>query len=179
MRRTVSFLAVVALVLMGFSALLSPRPATAQDATPAGPPPEMPGVTFRPLGFALGVALPATGDLILVDLELEPGSVSPFDASDPTGGLVHVESGEFTVRVEGVAWPVTRGQALQEAQAAGAVDDSAAFEMIDPGTEAVLTAGDVAYIPGGVAGEVRNASDSVAKATLFLVAPGGTAGEAP
>jgi hypothetical protein len=93
--------------------------------------------------------------------------------------MLYVESGEFTVVNETTPWPVTRGAALEESMASGAMDDSSFFEMIDAGQETTLTEGDVAFIPGNVAGELRNESDTVASATLFLIAPGGATGMAP
>ena len=177
MRRNASFLAVFALVLVSLAALASPRWASAQDATPAaGPPPEEEGVTFTPLGFAPGVALPSTGDLILVDLSIEPGAVSTFLESDPTGGMLYVESGEFTVVNKTTSWSVTRGDALEKSMSSGSMDDSSYFEMIAAGQETTLAQGDVAYIPGNVAGEIRNDGDDVAEGTIFLIAPGGTLG---
>lgn len=174
MRRSASFLAVFALVLVSLAALASPRWAMAQETPAAGPPSEEEGVIFTPLGFAPGVALPAQGDLILVDLVMEPGAVSTFLEADPTGGMLYVESGEFTVVNETSALSVTRGQAMQDAMAAGAMDDSSFLETIAAGQEATLATGDVVYIPGNIAGEVRNDGDGAAEATIFLIAPGGT-----
>jgi hypothetical protein len=175
MRRTASFLAVFALIFLSLAALASPRWVMAQDGTPpAGPPPEEEGVTFTPLGFASGVALPSQGDLILVDLELEPGAVSTFLESDPTGGMLYVESGEFTVVNKTSQLSVTRGQAMQDAMAAGSMDDSSFLETIEAGQETTLAEGDVVYVPGNIAGEIRNDGDTPAEGTIFLIAPGGT-----
>ena len=177
MRRIASLLAVFALVLVSLAALASPRWAMAQDSTPAaGPPPDEEGVTFTPLGFAPGVALPAQGDLILIDLTIDPGAVSTFLESDPVGGLLYVESGEFTVVNATSTLSVTRGQAMQEAMAAGAMDDSAFQETIEAGQETTLATGDVVYVPGNIAGEIRNDGDEVAEGTIVLIAPGGTLG---
>lgn len=180
MRRISSLLAVCALVLVSLAALASPHWVLAQESTPAaGPPPEEEGVTFTPLGFASGVALPAQGDLILVDLEIEPGAVSTFLEADPTGGMLYVESGEFTVVNKTSQLTVTRGQAMQEAMAAGSMDDSSFVETIEAGQETVLAEGDVVYVPGNIAGEIRNDGDVLAEGTIFLIAPGGTLGGAP
>lgn len=177
MRRSASFLAVFALMLLSFAVLLSPNLVMAQDATPgAGPPPAEEGVTFTPLGFASGVALPSQGDLILVDLAMEPGAVSTFLESDPTGGMLYVEAGEFTVVNRTSTLTVTRGLAMQEAMAAGSMDDSSFIETIAAGQETTLAEGDVVYVPGSIAGELRNDGDDVAEGTIFLVAPGGTLG---
>ena len=175
MRRGASFLTIFALVLVSLVSLVIPHGVMAQDGTPAaGPPPEEEGVTFTPLGFAPGVTLPAQGDLILVDLELEPGAVSTFLESDPTGGMLYVESGEVTVVNSTTSWSLTRGKAMEEAMASGAMDDSSFFELIEAGQETTLTEGDVAYIPGNIAGEIRNDGDAPAEGTIFLIAPSGT-----
>jgi hypothetical protein len=180
MRRSASFLAVFALVLVSLAALVMPHAVLAQDGTPAaGPPPEEEGVTFTPLGFAPGVALPAQGDLILVEIDLEPGAVSTFVDSDPSGGLLYVESGTFTVVSETTSLSVTRGKPMQEAMAAGNMDDSSFFETIQAGEEVTLTEGDVVYIPGNINGQLRNDGDEVAVGTGFLIAPGGTLGGTP
>ena len=42
------------------------------------------------------------------------------------------------------------------------------------GAEGTLQAGDVAYVPGGVSGEVRNAGQETTTVLLVLVAPSGT-----
>lgn len=175
MRRSASFLAVFALVLISLAALVIPQAATAQDGTPpASPPQEEEGVSFTPLGFAPGVALPAQGDLILVEIELEPGAVSTFVDSDPSGGLLYVESGEFTVVSETTSLSVTRGKPRQEAMATGQMDDSSFFETVGAGEEVTLAEGDVVYIPGNINGELRNESGDVAVGTGFLIAPGGS-----
>lgn len=177
MRRRSSLLVVLALILVSLVAVASPHWAMAQDGTPAaGPPPEEEGVTFTPLGFAAGVALPSQGDLILVDLALEPGAVSTFVESDPAGGMLYVESGEFTVVNKTSPLSVTRGQAMQEAMAAGSMDDSSFLETIAAGQETTLAEGDVVYVPGNIAGELRNDGDTPAEGTIFLIAPGGTLG---
>ncbi|MCA9876226.1 MAG: cupin domain-containing protein, partial [Thermomicrobiales bacterium] len=180
MRRMASFLAVFALVLVSLATLASPHRVLAQESTPAaGPPPEEEGVTFTPLGFAAGVALPSPGDLILVDVTLEPGAVSKIRDSDPSSGMLYVKSGEFTVVNTTTSWTVTRGKVLAEAMASGAMDDDAYVEMIAAGQEATLSEGDVAYVPGNVAGEIRNDGDVPAEGMIFVLAPGGTLGGAP
>lgn len=178
MRRTTSFLAVLALLLVGLATQLTPRVA-AQDATPSSAPQDTPGVTFTPLGFAPDVTIPANADLIMIDLEMAAGTTSPFDPNDPSGGMIYVESGEFTIRVDGAIWGVNRGKTLEKALAAGSTDDANFYEVIQPGQETTLTEGDVAWVPGGVSGEIRNDSDDDAEGTLFLIAPAGTLSGGP
>jgi hypothetical protein len=50
-------------------------------------------------------------------------------------------------------------------------DFQAAQEEVAMGEEGTLAAGDVAYIPGSVSGEVRNDGQERAEGLLFLVGP--------
>jgi quercetin dioxygenase-like cupin family protein len=164
-------LSVVAVALLGILALLVQPGAIAQEATPsADMAPE--GATFEPLGFAQGVALPSPADMIVVRFGLEPGAGFPLEASDPTGGMVVVQSGAFTVRVEEMAWTISRGAALNAAMETGEeADFAAAMEEVAMGAEAVLEAGDVAWVPGSVSGEMRNDGQEPAEGLVFLVGP--------
>ena len=116
----------------------------------------------------------------MVRFSLEPGAGFPLEASDPTGGMVVVESGAFTVRVEEMAWTVNRGEALRAAMAGGGDEAgfAAAMEEVAMGEEAVLEAGDVAWVPGSVSGEIRNDGQEPAEGIVFLVGPAGTMSEA-
>ena len=170
MRRFRVLLAFVVL-LAGVLALQAHPVVVAQEATPAvGMAPE--GATFAPLGFAQGVALPSPADMIVVRFGLDPGAGFPLEASDPTGGMVVVESGAFTVRVEAMTWTISRGEALSAAMETGEETDfTAAMEQVAMGAEAVLEAGDVAWIPGSVSGEIRNDGQEPAEGLVFLVGP--------
>jgi quercetin dioxygenase-like cupin family protein len=77
---------------------------------------------------------------------------------------VVVESGALTVRVDEMAWTITRG--------------AGSSEEVAPGEEATLEAGDSAYVPGGVNGGVRNTGQERAEALVFLVRPAGARTEA-
>ena len=103
MRRVSLALACVATMLLGVAAGPG-RAVRAQDATPGAGESggdQMPlGVTAEPLGYGALGALPATGDLALFRLIFEPGAVEPIDPNDPSVGLVYVEAGTLTVRVE-------------------------------------------------------------------------------
>ena len=170
MRRFGVLVSVVAMMLLGMLALHAQPVAIAQEATPAAE--EMAGVTFDPLGFAMGVDLASPADMLVVRFNLEPGAGFPLEASDPTGGMVVVESGAFTVRVEEMAWTVNRGEALRAAMAGGdEADFAASMEEVAMGEEAVLEAGDVAWVPGGVSGEIRNDGQEPAEGIVFLVGP--------
>jgi quercetin dioxygenase-like cupin family protein len=147
----------------------------AQDATPAGGPMEE-GVTYEPLGFLPGVTLPSSSDMVVVRITVDPGATSPFEASDPSGGVLIVESGTFTVHVEEMGWTVSRGAALQAAITAADESMPGVIEQVAMGEEATLEAGDVAYIPGSVSGEIRNDGDEPAVGTAVIFAPGGMLG---
>jgi len=167
MRRIIVLLSLGVLMLLGGVAPRMQLGASAQDATPTDPAAmEMEGVTFAPIGFADGVALPSTASLIAVRVGIAPGAVSPFLADDPASGMLVVESGTFTARID-APWSLTRGDAaFGEAEA------------VAVGADAMLSAGDVAYIPGSVAGEIRNDGTEPATGLIFLIVPGSLGGEA-
>lgn len=148
----------------------------AQEATPASGPEEGLGVTFEPLGLVPGVSLPSSADLVVVRVTIDPGASSPFDDSDPSGGVLIVESGAFTVRVDEQAWTVSRGAALQEAINAADESMSGVIEQVAMSEEATLETGDVAYVPGSVNGELRNDGDEPAVGLAVIIAPGGMLG---
>ena len=182
MRRFRVLLSGVSVLLLGAVAPAAQPFAVAQEATPAGEEMAPEGLTFEPLGLALGVTLPSTADLTAARVGFEPGAGFPFDASDPTGVLVVVESGALTVRVEETSWTITRGAALSAAMATpdAAMDFSSAMEEVAPGEEATLQAGDAAYVPGNLTGEVRNDGQARAEGIVFLVSPAGAmAGATP
>ena len=179
MRRVILLLSLVVVVMLGIARLPGSPAAVAQEATPAAEGMEMGGLTFQPLGFAPGVPLPGTVDLEVARAGFAPGAGFPFDASDPQGALVIMESGTLTVRVEEQAWYISRGAALEQAMAtdAAAPDMSGVLEEVAMGEEATLEAGDVAHIPGNLTGEVRNAGSEPASALLVLIGPSTTTGE--
>lgn len=141
----------------------------------------MEGLRFTLLGIAPGVTLPGATDLEVARVGFDPGAGFPFDPGDPTGALVIIESGTITARVNEQAWTISRGGALQQAiETAGAAPDlTGVLEEIAMGEEATLEVGDVAYVPGGVSGEVRNTGEEPAEALIVLAGPAGmTMGEA-
>jgi glyoxylate utilization-related uncharacterized protein len=162
-------------MLLGIMSVRVQSVAVAQDATPAADDMMEESVSLVPLGFAAGVELPSSADLIAVRVTVEPGVSSPFAEEDPTGGMLVVESGAFTIQIE-TAWTVTRGDALEEAMDApeGEGDMAGVIEAVSAGQEMTIAAGDVAYIPGSVAGELRNDGQEPAVGLIFLIAPGGT-----
>jgi quercetin dioxygenase-like cupin family protein len=159
MRRFAVLVSVVAVMLLAVLTLHVQSVAVAQDATPSAEEMMPEGLTFEPIGFAQGVTVPSPADLTAARAGFEPGAGFPLEASDPEGAFVIVESGTLTVRVEEVTWTISRG--------------SGSSEEVALGEEATLEAGDSAYVPGGVTGEVRNNGQERAEALVFLVDPAG------
>ena len=71
----------------------------------------------------------------------------PILAADPSSGMCLVEAGTITIQAEAPV-SVTRGATLGEA--------------IPAGEAGMLEAGDAAYIPGSINGEIRNDGDEPA-----------------
>jgi quercetin dioxygenase-like cupin family protein len=162
----------LALALLGGLVAGGAGAVRAQDATPAAGEMSTEGLTFTLLGIATDVALPSSGVVQVARAGFAPGAGFPFDPANPTAAFVVVESGTITTRVVEQAWTISRGAALRQAMATPeAMDMSGALEEIAMGEEATLQAGDVAYIPGNVSGEVRNAGQEPASALVFLIAP--------
>jgi hypothetical protein len=171
MRRFSVFLSIIAVTLLGIVAV-GVQPATvAQEATPSeGMAPE--GGTYEPVTFALGVDLPSPADLFVVRIGLEPGTGFPIEESDPAAGILLVESGTFTVQVNGPV-SVTRGEGLGEAMesAESTGDLSTAADAIAAGEAVTLEAGDAAYIPGNITGDIRNDGQERAVGLVFTFGP--------
>ena len=179
MRRFTVTLAVVVVLAFGTIATTN-RSTIAQETTPsADMGPE--GTIFEPLGFVQGVTWPSPADVAVLHLHIDAGVSFPLNPSDPTNTVVVVESGSFTVRLEEMAWTISRGAALREMMTTpGAEGDlSSVMEEVAMGEEGTLAAGDVAYVPGSVNGEVRNEGQEPVEALLFIVgSPEAMMGEA-
>ncbi len=174
------FMSFATVMLLGLIALGAHPRAVAQEATPSAEM-SMVGLTFTLIGVAPGVTLPGAADLEVARVGFDPGAGFPIDPGDPTGVLVIIESGTITAHVNERTWTISRGAALQQAmETAGAAPDlTAVLEEIAMGEEATLEVGDVAYVPGGVSGEVRNTGEVRAEALIVLAGPAGmTMGEA-
>ncbi len=172
---------VLTITLFGLGGITVQSGTLAQEGTPESVEGMMPeGLTFTLLGFADGLELPSPAVLEVARSEFEPGAGFPFFPGDPTGALVIVESGSLTARVEEQSWSISRGAALQAAMTSAEAggDLASAAEEIAAGAEGTLQAGDVAFVPGGVSGEVRNDGDESASALLVLIAPSGVASPA-
>jgi uncharacterized RmlC-like cupin family protein len=172
MRRFSVFLLLVVVSLLGSVAMQVQPVVVAQEATPSSDMQEPEGVTFEPLGIASGVALPSPADLITVRLTIDPGAVLPSEASDPTGGMLIVESGIVTIRIN-APWSIARSgslnAAIATAEATGTFTPS--DDEIPSDESAIMEPGDVAYLPGSVSGEIRNYGAEPAVALVVLVGP--------
>ncbi len=171
MRRLALLASLVGLMLLGATAPDMQPVTRAQGVTPV-PGIEPEGVIFEPLAITSGVTLASPADIIAVRLRIEPGAGFPLETSDPTGGMVIVESGTFTIRVD-APWAITRGgsamAAIATAEATGTYTPP--DEQIASGEEVTMSAGDAAYIPGSVSGEIRNDGDEPAVAHVVLIGP--------
>ena len=176
MRRFRVLLALGMVMLCGTLALHARSDVIAQEATPTAEE-MMEGITFEALAMALQVPLPSVGDLFLERFGLEPGAGFPIEAGDPTTALAVVESGELTIRLEGTL-TVTRAEAMQAAMGAAEEggDFAAETEEIAAGQEVTLGAGDTAFFPPNVSGEVRNDGQEQAVVLVVLVGPPETEG---
>jgi quercetin dioxygenase-like cupin family protein len=170
MRRLSVLLSLIVVVLLGDLTPHAQPVAIAQEATPAGV--EIGGVTFEPVALATGIDLPSPGDLFVARAALDPGGVVPIEESDPALGILLVESGTLTLQLEG-PMTVTRGAGLGEAMATAEAtgDVSAVMELVPAGQAVTLEAGDAAYIPANVAGEIRNEGQERAVRLAILVLP--------
>jgi hypothetical protein len=172
MRRLGVFVSVVAVMLLGMFALHAQPVAIAQDATPSSDMQEPQGVTFEPIAITSGLTLPSPADMIAARFRVEPGAALPLEANDPTGGMMIVESGTFTVRLD-TPWAISRSGSLTAAfataEASGTFTPS--DEPIASGEEATLDIGDAAYIPGSITGEIRNDGSDTAVGLVVLVGP--------
>ncbi len=165
---------VVAFALLGVGSVagLTGHSALAQEATPvvqSG----MEGITYVPLGYIPSAAMPDAVDMEVARGTLEPGAGFPFTPDDPAAVMMIMESGEITATVEDATWTISRGGVVA-AYVTGtpAADGSTeVVEVIDAGEAATFSAGDVAYIPGNVTGELHNSGDEKAVTLLITYLP--------
>jgi quercetin dioxygenase-like cupin family protein len=172
MRRFGIFLSIVAVVLLGIVAVRMQPVAIAQEATPAGEEMGFEGLTIELVSLASGAEVANPSDLVVVRIGFEPGASLPGEENDPTVGIMLVESGTLTVQADGpltVTRGATLGAAVATAEATG--DFSAIVEAVAAGEAVTLEAGDAAYLPANVPGEIRNDGQEQAVALAFLIAP--------
>ena len=173
MRRFGLPVSIVAVALLGMGALHAQPVAVAQEATPAAGEMMPAGVTFQMVAFTPDVDVSSPSDLFVFRVGLEPGASLPIDDS-PGVGIVFVESGTLTLQVEGQT-SVNRGAGMNAAMATAEAsgDMSGLSESVAAGEAATLEAGDAAFIPGNISGELRNEGQEPATALAFGVDPSG------
>ena len=173
MRRFSVLLSLMLVVLLGVLALQAQPVAIAQEATPASEEGmDFDGITFEPLSFAFGAEVATPADLVVVRIGFDPGASLPGEENDPTVGIVLVESGTLTVQADGPV-TVTRGAGMGEAMATAEAtgDFSTLMESVAAGEAVTLEAGDAAYLPANMTGNIRNDGQDPAVALAFLVVP--------
>src|SRR5215218_977356 len=143
MRRFGLVLSVVAVFLLGMVALRVQPVAIAQEATPSSDVQEPEGVTFEPLAITSGLTLPSPADMLAARFTIDPGAGFPLEASDPSGGMLIVESGTFTVRLD-TAWAVSRSGSFSSSMATAEANGTfmSQDEQIASGDEVTMGAGD-------------------------------------
>jgi quercetin dioxygenase-like cupin family protein len=170
MRRFRLLLSIVAVALLGILALHAQPMAIAQEATPANEMIE--GGTADLVTLATGVDWASPGDLFVVRIGLDPGGRNRIENSDPSAGILLVESGTLTLQVDRPV-TVTRGAglgaAMATAEASGNFGDL--MESVNGGEAVTLAAGDAAYISANSAGEFRNDGQERAVALAFIISP--------
>src|SRR5512133_157528 len=101
MSRSLRLLSLVAIMVLSLAGLTWAGTVThAQEATPAADEASMQGLSYTSLGVLPNLPVPSPADVEVARAGFEPGAGFSFDASDPVGVLVIVESGSLTVTVE-------------------------------------------------------------------------------
>lgn len=172
--RRLAFIAIALLLSWGVQ-----TQTLAQEATPNREVATSPMPTLEFLGFAKGMDLASPGELTVLRIRLEPGTILPLTPDDPVGGLFIVESGALAIEVA-APLSATRAVALEEAILAfsSGGDFLPAGEGNVPGVPLTLQPGDSAYIPGNISGEIRNDGANEAVVLAFLAGPAGAISEA-
>jgi quercetin dioxygenase-like cupin family protein len=172
MRRFGVFLSLMVVVLLGGLAPSAQPIVVAQEATPAADEMMPEGGSFDPVTFATGVSLPSAGDLFVARIGLDPGQRDVIQKSDPSTGILLVESGTLTLQIDNPV-TVTRGAGLGAAMATAEASGNfgSLMESVNGDEAVTLAAGDAAYIPANSAGEYRNDGQEPAVALAFIIAP--------
>jgi quercetin dioxygenase-like cupin family protein len=179
MRRVTMLVPVVAVLLLGNLGGGSQPAAIAQDATPGADEMMPEGGTVDPVTFAMGVALPSQADLVVVRIGLDQGQRDVIQKSDPSTGILLVESGTLTLQVDKPV-TVTRGAGLGAAMATAEASGNfgGLMESVKAGEAVTLAAGDAAYILANSEGEFRNDGQERAVGLAFIISPSEAMGEA-
>ena len=167
MRRIIVMLSIVAVMLAGSAALGARLAVLAQDATPSSEESAPEGGAFNAVALAFGVDVASPIDMIVVRIGLDPGAGFPIEDSDPTTGILVLETGTLTVRMNAPV-TVTRGTGLAGTlpPAGGDGGDVPSTEEIAGCESVTLEAGDTAFIPGDVSGESATGATSARWARL-------------
>lgn len=168
---------VVAFALMGVGSVagLSGHHALAQEASPVAQS-GVEGITYLPLGYIPAIPMPDAVDTEVARGTLEPGASFSFTPDDPAAAILIMESGEIAVTVEDASWTISRGAAVAAIVTGTPAADGATevVEVIEAGETATFAAGDVAYVPGNVTGELHNSGDEKAVTLLLTYLPAGS-----
>ena len=149
-------------------------PTAAQEETPTSEE-ELEGVSFEPLGFGTTEELPAApAELLLARVTLDPGAGFPIEEDDPSVGLLYVESGSLTIRVEAPVTVIRAATIAAFATPGAAEGEVTPPEEVAAWTEYTLNERDSVVIPANVAGEVRNDGTEPAVAMGALIIPAET-----
>jgi mannose-6-phosphate isomerase-like protein (cupin superfamily) len=131
--------------------LLVARGSTSDAASSVGTPIASPETARTPLASGLLAALPPAPALVgLARVTYAPGAGEQIGIG-PYGDLIYVESGELTIRTDGMA-TVTRSDS----------DTQSYQEQLGSGTAFVVGEGDSTVVPGGFPVEIRNAGQEEA-----------------
>jgi hypothetical protein len=171
MRRTPLACLLVALVLVGLTALTgAPAPTSAQSATPQAGMAMPPGVTFTALALGQVATLPAApADLGLFRMTMAAGATYTISANDPSLALVLIEAGTLTFKSAGPT-TVTRAAAMMAMATPGAAM-MPATETIPANTSTTLNPGDSLVGLPNVAADISNAGTQPVSVLVALVAP--------
>lgn len=174
MRHSLRVLSLIVAIAVGMVALTQAGSVTqAQEATAPAGQTAMAGLTYTSLGVLPNLAVPSPTDVEVARGVFAPGAGFGLDASDPVGALLILESGSLTVTVEDQTWSISRGAALAQAMATPGTEPemAAVVDEIAMGEAGTLHAGDVAYVPGGVNGQVANTGTEPASVLVVQMAP--------
>ena len=170
MRRLMSLIAVISVVLFGVGVLASTHSATAQDAYEKGES-VFTDATAELLAVGTVPSFPSSpAELALQRVVIVPGGHIDTPGNDGRVTLIYVERGTLTVR-NTVDTVVTRGAAM-------GTPGAQAQEAIPAETEFTMSAGDANLSPASSGGELRNdgTEEVILLAGLIVPIPDGTAG---
>lgn len=170
MRRLMSLIAVISVVLLGVGVFASTHSATAQESYEKGES-VFTDATAELLAVGTVPSFPSSpAALALQRVRIAPGGHIDTPGDDQRVTLIYVERGMLTVR-NTVDTVVTRGAAME-------TPGAEAQEAIPAETEFTMTAGDATLSPTSAGGELRNdgTEEVVLLASLIVPIPEGAPG---